>query len=82
MGRPDLRTREAKAAQAYIRHKGFPDVTPQQVIRIEDDLCWYFYYVLPDGCLELEVTWEDEQWKYAVTAFQETVDAMSTLNGR
>lgn len=82
MARPDLRTREAKAAQAFIRRKGYADVVPEDVIKIEGDLCWYFYYDLPDGYLELEVAWENEAWQYTVTAFQEDLDAMPALVGR
>lgn len=82
MARPDLRTRQAKAAQAYIRHKGYGDVLPENAIQIEGDTCWYFYYDLPDGYLELEVAWENGDWKYTVTAFEEDLDAMTSLGGR
>lgn len=71
MARPDLRTRQAKAAQAYIRHKGYPDVVPCDVIEIEGQPCWYFYYDLPDGYLELEVQWLNGDWAWSVTAFIE-----------
>jgi len=71
MARPDLRTRQAKAAQAYVHRKGFPHAVPVDVIEIIGDTCWYFYYSLPDGCLELEVAWDDGAWNYAVTAFLE-----------
>lgn len=70
---PDLRTREAKAAQTYMCHKGYPDIRPTSVIRIEDDDCWYFYYLLPEGILELEVCSVDRQWTCKVTAFQMNV---------
>jgi hypothetical protein len=82
MARPDLRTRQAKAAQAYIQHKGYANVMPERVIQIEGDLCWYFYYDLPDGYLELEVAWEKGDWQYTVTAFQEDLDTMPALAGR
>lgn len=54
--KPDLRTKEAKAAQEYMAHKGYGDLRPTGVIPIEDDDCWYFYYELPNHLLELEVT--------------------------
>lgn len=76
MTRPDMRTRHAKAAQAYMKRKGYSDVQPVDVIPIEGDLCWYFYYNLPDGRLELEVSWEEGDWRYVVTAFQSHGDAM------
>lgn len=82
MARPDLRTRQAKAAQAYIRHKGYPEALPNDVIDIEGDLCWYFYYDLPDGCLELEVAWENSDWKYTVTTFIEHADPKVGHPGR
>lgn len=55
----DLRTREAKCAQAFLAHKGYPDIRPMGMISIEGDACWYFYYRLPEGVLELEVDTKD-----------------------
>lgn len=68
--RPDLRTRQGKAAQAYMERKGYKDLRPHDVLKIEGVPCWYFYYRLPEGgLLELEVFWEDTetgtQWRYA-----------------
>lgn len=65
---PDLRTRHAKAAQAYLKRKGYDDPRPHGVIPIEDDQCWYFYYELPDGNLELEVAF-DGDWKFRASSF-------------
>jgi hypothetical protein len=82
MARPDLRTRQAKAAQAYMHRKGFLSALPFDVIDVEASPCWYFYYNLPDGCLELEVAWENDTWNYAVTAFLEGSDRMIDPVGR
>lgn len=82
MARPDLRTRQAKAAQHYMARKGYPKVAPHDVIEIDGQLCWYFYYDLPDGHLELEVRWVNGDWGWRVTAFIETPDRMPDLDGR
>lgn len=76
MARPDLRTRQAKAAQHYVvTHKGYADAVPYDVIAIEGQPCWYFYYDLPDGHLELEVQWIHGDWGWAVTSFIEKVES-------
>jgi hypothetical protein len=67
---PDLRTREARAAQAYMKRKGYPDARPYSVIPIEGQPCWYFYYQLPEGRLELEVSDDDGVWRWIVSSFQ------------
>lgn len=66
---PDLRTREAKAAQRYMEHKGYGHLRPMGVIPIENDRCWYYYYDLPEGILELEVV-ADPDWRCTVSSFQ------------
>lgn len=71
---PDLRTRESRAAQAYMRRKGYPDIRPYEVIPIEGDTCWYFYYELPEGDLELEVVFENSQWRWTVSTFRMASD--------
>lgn len=83
MTRPDLRTRQAKAAQHYVvNHKGYKQALPYDVISIEGQPCWYFYYDLPDGRLELEVRWVNGDWVWTVTAFQEPDDGTVDLGGR
>jgi hypothetical protein len=49
----DMRTRHAKVAQRFVTVKGFGDV--KALGHIPGDDCWYYYYDLPDGILELEV---------------------------
>ena len=61
---PDLRTREAKAAQDYMKHKGYRDIRPLGYIPIEGDECSYFYYEVPEGLIELEVAWDEAARKY------------------
>jgi hypothetical protein len=51
----DMRTRHARVASRYLAIKGFTDVRPLGVIPLGDN-SWYYYYDLPDGILELEVT--------------------------
>lgn len=59
------------AARLYMNHKGYPDARPHEVDKLEDEPCWYFYYELPDGDLELEVLWDksQEDWVCTVTSF-------------
>jgi hypothetical protein len=79
---PDLRTREAKVAQDYMRRKGYPQVRPHLVEKVQEIPCWYFYYDLPDGDLELEVFWDKGEWNTYVTAFTLREDATEQLAGR
>lgn len=58
--KPDLRSRESRAAQDFMLKKGYPEIRPLGVINIPDDSCWYFYYRLPEGVLELEVIGEPD----------------------
>lgn len=61
----DLRTREARAAQEYMNKKGYEEIRPLGVIQVEGDDCWYFYYRLPEGVLELEVIWEKDTQRFS-----------------
>ena len=67
----DLRTRHAKVAQEFMGAKGYPDIRPFGVAQIQDDQCWYYYYALPEGILELEVFQHATEPRYLrrVTAF-------------
>ena len=67
----DLRTKEARAAQEFMTKKGYEEIRPLGVVSVQDDACWYFYYRLPEGVLELEVTWEPDGRRYdrRVTTF-------------
>ena len=67
----DLRTREAKAAQDFMAYKGYPNIRPLGQISIEDDECWYFYYQLPEGVLELEVFVEGGEYQRKVSLFRQ-----------
>lgn len=69
---PDMRTREAKAAQLFMQRKGYGDTRPYGVIAIAAQPVWYYYYRLPEGILELEVEWTLGDWYWHVTAFQMT----------
>lgn len=65
----DMRTRHAKTAQEYMSYKGYPDIRPLGVTQVEEDECWYYYYNLPEGLLELEVFQDDRRYQRRVTAF-------------
>ena len=65
----DLRTRHAKVAQEFMATKGYPEIKPLGLIPVEDDECWYFYYLLPEGLLELEVFQDGSKYQRKVTAF-------------
>jgi hypothetical protein len=61
----DLRTREAKSAQEYMAKKGYEEIRPLGVIQVENDDCWYFYYRLPEGVLELEVVLDRDTQRFS-----------------
>lgn len=62
---------EHLAAAWFMARKGFPDLEPWDVERLEDQDCWYFAYDLPNdqGQLELEVSWNGRTWDTLVTTF-------------
>lgn len=59
------------AARLFMEHKGYSDVRPIEVEKLDDIPCWYFYYDLPEGTLELEVYYDvrREDWISTVTSF-------------
>jgi len=58
-----------QAALQYMTHKGYPSIEPFDVDALDDQPCWYFYYELPEGTLELEVYWNGREWETTVTTF-------------
>lgn len=51
--------------------KGYPHIRPVSVAPVQNDTCWYYYYDLPEGLLEVEVV-QDEKAQvnsHRVTAF-------------
>lgn len=67
----DLTTPQAQIAKHFMDHKGVK-VEPHDVERLNDlEPCWYFYYDLPQGELELEVFYDSQadDWKVCVTSF-------------
>lgn len=77
----DLRTRHAKVAQEFMAAKGYPQIRPLGMQTIQGDNCWYFYYHLPEGLLELEIAQEPDGRRYSrkVTAFVTDRDAVRDL---
>lgn len=66
----DMSTPQGRVAQQFMDHKGLGTFQPLEVEKLEDQPCWYFYYQLPEGDLELEVSWEyPEGWEVLVTTF-------------
>lgn len=62
-------TPQEQAAQQFMAWKGLPDELPVEIEKLADQPCWYFYYELPEGDLELEVNWTGREWQTTVTAF-------------
>lgn len=60
---------ESRVAQLFMEHKGLGNIAPYHVEQVEGETCWYFYYQLPEGKLELEVSWENGEWETTVTSF-------------
>lgn len=66
---PDgLRPHEQVAAQ-FMAHKGYGDIQPHSVEKLDNETCWYFYYQFPEGDLELEVYWDGHEWDVLVSTF-------------
>lgn len=67
----DLRTPQAQIAQHYMRVTKGLRVEPHAVEALDDQPCWYFYYNLPRGELELEVFFNEDKddWEVTVTCF-------------
>lgn len=68
----DLTTPQAQIAQHFMREtKGIRDAVPHDVEKLDRQPCWYFYYRLPQGELELEVSYDQDEddWMVTVTAF-------------
>jgi hypothetical protein len=67
----DLSTPEAMIAQHFMRKKGYKNVAPVEVEKVDGQTTWYFVYDLPEGILELEVAWtEKDGWVNTVTLFE------------
>ena len=57
-------------AHQFMSHKGYSNVRPSDVQKLDGQPCWYFLYQLPEGVLELEVSWDGTRWNTLVTTFQ------------
>lgn len=69
---PSIEDNACAQADWYMQRKGFGNIRPVQIIKVDDDYCWYFYYELlaEAGELELEVYYDDElQPHVRVTTF-------------
>lgn len=58
-------------AQEFMARKGYRDLFPFEEEKL-DDACTYLYYELPEGDLELEVSWNAQEmtWDTLVTGFK------------
>lgn len=67
----DLSTPHARMAQHFMREVKGLNIAPHRVEPLEGSDCWYFYYRLPQGDLELEVYFNarKQDWDVSVTAF-------------
>lgn len=62
---------EELVARQFMSHKGYGEVLPYDVEKLDGQPCWYFLYRLPEGILELEVSWDSNtgQWDTYVSTF-------------
>lgn len=59
-----------RAAQEYMRDKGYPNIEPIDFDHDEElDQVWYFDFQLPQGVIELEVAWDGKRWWWDVLDF-------------
>lgn len=61
---------EMQVATDFMAHKGYPNIAPVDYDKLDNQPCWYFVYELPEGTLELEVSWNGEEWDTRVTTFR------------
>lgn len=69
---PDMDAPETLIAQDFMARKGYGGLKPFAVEEVEAEVAlYYFYYQLPEGQLELEVSWNPKtgMWDTMVTAF-------------
>ena len=60
---------QEQVARLFMAHKGYADIEPYEVEKLDGQACWYFLYDLPEGTLELEVSWDGNEWDALVTTF-------------
>jgi hypothetical protein len=62
---------QGRVAREFMKRKGYPDLQPTETEKVKGDFCWYFLYRLPEGVLELEVSWsrETKEWSARVVDF-------------
>lgn len=53
-----------EVAAKYMAHKGYPNLVPTGIEKVEGMPCWYFTYDLPECRLELEIEWVDGDWRF------------------
>lgn len=60
-----------QVANLFMERKGYPDIRPVEMEKLYGQPCWYFVYELPEGVLELEVSWDKGrgEWDTLVTTF-------------
>lgn len=58
-----------EVAGDFMSRRGY-DLAPIEVSRVDGQHCWYYLYELPEGDLELEVSWDPVNgWGAAVSTF-------------
>lgn len=62
-------TPEEQVAHHFMAHKGYEGIEPTDIEKIDGSPCWYFIYDLDEGVLELEVSWNGDEWETLVTTF-------------
>lgn len=60
---------QEQVAALFMKHKGYSGLGPYHQEKLDGQPCWYFYYDLPEGILELEVSWDGAEWDAYVTTF-------------
>lgn len=65
-----MSTPQGRVAQHFMDRKGLGELRPYNLEKLDNEPCWYFYYELPEGHLELEVSWAPNAgWDTQVTSF-------------
>ncbi len=58
-----------EVARDFMQRRGY-QLDPVSVERVDGQHCWYYLYELPEGELEIEVSWSREDgWDVVTSGF-------------
>jgi hypothetical protein len=79
----DIDAKPTRVAQNFMRIKGYPEIKPLGMVEV-NETCWYYYYELPEGILELEVLFREDTRKFTrgVSSLIDNTEKVARMLGR